>query len=262
MQWVNLTSSALQEAMRAGLPAVLPLGSIEAHSDHLPLGNDTFKVERTCIQAAEIEGAVVLPPIYYTDVKSMQMRCGAIDMDGQILVPMVERICDEVSRNGFRKILLASGHGGNGRWMNFLRNEMMGRGKEYIMYTYYVPLLADPEKDKHLMQSASDGHGGEVESSLALHLFPELTHMERHEIATEASNALDFGGAATPYDFAAAWPKALSGDPSHATAEKGRHFFESCVAALVNVLRKIKIDTSMAAFQEEFNKRRVHSPDA
>ncbi len=62
MQWVNLTSSALEEAMRAGLPAVLPLGSIEAHSDHLPLGNDTFSIERTCIRAAETEAAVVLPP--------------------------------------------------------------------------------------------------------------------------------------------------------------------------------------------------------
>ncbi len=262
MQWVNLTSSALREAMRSGLPAVLPLGSIEAHSDHLPLGNDTFKVEQTCLRAAETESAVVLPPIYYTDVKSMQMRCGAIDMDGQILVPMVERICDEVARNGFRKILLASGHGGNGRWMNFLRNELMDRGKNYVMYTYYVPLLADPGKDQKLLQSAFDGHGGETESSLALHLFPELTHMERHEVATEAANALDFGGAATPYDFAAAWPKSLSGDPTHASAEKGKVFFESCVTALVEVLRKIKKDTSMAAFQKEYEKRRIHLPDA
>ncbi len=261
MQWVNLTSSALHDAMRAGLPAILPLGSIEAHSDHLPLGNDTFKVEQTCIRAAESEPAVVLPPIYYTDVKSTQMRCGAIDMDGLTLVAMVERLCDEVARNGFRKILLASGHGGNGRWMNFLRNEVMDKSKSYVMYTYYVPLLANPDKDRKLLHVPFDGHGGEVESSLALHLFPELTHMERHEVATEPSNPLDFGGAATPYDFAAAWPKALSGDPTHASAEKGKVFFESCVEALVDVVRKIKADTSMAAFQREFEKRRLYAPD-
>ncbi|OGV64864.1 MAG: hypothetical protein A2498_14175 [Lentisphaerae bacterium RIFOXYC12_FULL_60_16] len=258
MEWVNLTSTALRDAARAGLPAVLPLGSIEAHSDHLPLGNDTFKVYRTCQKASELEPAVVLPPLFYTYVKSMETKCGAITLDGRLLVDLVEKIADEAGRNGFGKVLLASGHGGNNAWLNFLRNDVMDRGKSYLLYTYYVPLIANPD-DKRLMKTAFDGHGGEVETSLALHLFPELCHMERHEVAAQPAIPDDYaGGAAGPYDWISAWPKALSGDPTPATAEKGKVFFESCVKALTHVIKAVKEDKTQAAFKLQYDTERLH----
>ncbi len=246
--------------MLAGLPVVLPVGSIEAHSDHLPLGNDTFKIERACLEAARIEEAVILPPLYYTDVKPMKLHCGAIDMDVRVILKLVEKICDEVGRNGFRKILIASGHGGNGHWMGVLRSHLADRCKNYCLYTFYVSLLADSEKDGRLISGNCpfDFHGGELETSIALHLFPELTHMERHEIAGEKEKSPDLGGALTPFDFPIAWPKALSGDPSNATAEKGKILFESEVSALVSVLRKIKADTTTPEFKLEYEQRQNH----
>jgi creatinine amidohydrolase/Fe(II)-dependent formamide hydrolase-like protein len=64
MEWSKMTPAALQAAVSECGLAVLPLGSMEAHAGHLPLGNDTFKTERTCHEAAEREPAVVLPPLF------------------------------------------------------------------------------------------------------------------------------------------------------------------------------------------------------
>ena len=259
MEWVNLTSSALKKAAKKGLPVILPVGSIEAHSDHLPLGNDTFKAYRTCIEAAKKEPAVVLPPLFYTYVKSMETHCGAITLDGKLLVELVEKIADETARNGFKKILIASGHGGNNAWLHYLRNDIMDRQKPYILYTLYIPLLAFPEYKKH-MGTEFDGHGGEVETSIALHLFPELCKMKNLKKAIKPAIPPDYaGGAAGPYDWIAAWPGALSGDPSCASAEKGKIFFEGCVKLLASVIKQVKKDKYMENFMLKYNKLRNHT---
>jgi creatinine amidohydrolase len=254
MKWTELTSRTLKAAASECGLAVLPLGSIEAHAAHLPLGNDTFKVERTCFAAAEREPAVVLPSLFYTDVTSMRAVTGAITIRTELLIELTLDICDEAARNGFPKILLVSGHGGNAAWVALLLNRMKALAKPYLVYSYYVQLLGG-EQNRPLMQSAFDQHGGEVETSIALHLYPELVDLEGRVAATAPAADPDLGGALSPYTFALRWPRAVSGDPFPATAEKGRAFFESNIDQLAACMAKVKADTETARFKEAFERR-------
>ncbi len=259
MKWTELTSRALKTAASECGLAVLPLGSIEAHAAHLPLGNDTFKVERTCLAAAEREPAVILPPLYYTDVTSMRPVTGAITIRAEVLMDLTIDICDEVGRNGFPKILLVSGHGGNAAWLSLLRNRMLDRPKPYLLYTYYVQLLGG-DQNKPLLETPFDYHGGEVETSIALHLFPELVDPDGRVSATVPAAEPDLGGALSPYTFALRWPRAVSGDPFPATAAKGRTFFESNIDQLATCMARVKADTDTPRFKEVFE-RRCTAPD-
>ena len=256
MEWVNITGSELIQAARRHGLALLPLGSIEAHADHLPLGNDTFRVHRACVDAAAQEAAVVLPPLYYTETRSMQAAPGAISMRSRVLIDSVLDICDEVARNGFEKILLVSGHGGGNRhWIDFFMTEWLSLGRKYCVYCWHMPLLGE-EANKSLMESAFDGHGGEAETSMALHLFPGLCKLKGRWRATQAAAVPDLKGVTTPYDWMARWPQAVSGDPVPATAEKGRVFYDSGVKALCAAIRAVKGDTFTSAFQERYQQAR------
>lgn len=256
MEWINLTSSELQQAARQRAVAVLPLGSIEAHAAHLPLGNDTMKVNAACIQAAALaEPTVVLPPLFYTEVKSMQAAPGAITLRGRVLVDLALDICDETARNGLSKILLVSGHGGNRHWVDFFMTEWLVLDRPYSIYFWYMPLLGKPENQKH-MDSAFDGHGGEAETSLALHLYPRLVKMKGAHRALKPMPQTELHGALTPFGWVSAWPQAVSGDPYPSTAAKGKIFFDGAVESLQSVIQAIRADRQTPVFQKKFQKAR------
>jgi creatinine amidohydrolase len=256
MEWVNLTGMELKRVARKGGVVLLPLGSIEAHADHLPLGNDTFKVQAACIQAASrSEPAVILPPLYYTEVKSMQAAPGAVTLRGQLLVDLTLDLCDEAARNGFAKILLVSGHGGNRHWVDYFMTQWLALDRTYSIYSWYLPLLGKPENQKH-METPFDGHGGEAETSLALHLFPHLVKLKGAGRALQPAPIPELGGAVTPFDWVSKWPQAVSGDPFPATAAKGRIFFESAVESLRGVIEAVRADRMTPAFQKKYQKAR------
>jgi creatinine amidohydrolase len=256
MEWINLTGMELKRAAQKGGVVVLPLGSIEAHADHLPLGNDTFKVNAACIEAtSRAEPAVLLPPLYYTEVKSMQAAPGAVTLRGRILVDLVLDLCDEAARNGFSKILLVSGHGGNRHWVDFFMTEWLALDRAYSIFFWYMPLLGKPENKKY-METEFDGHGGEAETSLALHLFPQLVKMKGAGRALHPARVPDLRGAVTPFDWVSKWPQAVSGDPFPATAEKGRIFFESAVDAMAEVIEAVRADQMTSQFQQKYQKAR------
>lgn len=256
MEWVNLTGTELKRAAKKGGVVVLPLGSIEAHADHLPLGNDTFKVNAACIRAATgAEPAVLLPPLYYTEVKSMQAAPGAVTLRGRILIDLTLDLCDEAARNGFSKVLLVSGHGGNRHWVDFFMTDWLSLDRPYSIYFWYMPLLGKAENQKH-METPFDGHGGEAETSLALHLYPHLVKMKGAGRALQSAPTPELRGAVTPFEWVSKWPQAVSGDPFPATAAKGRIFFESAVESLTAVIEAVRGDRMTPEFQKKYQKAR------
>lgn len=256
MEWVNLTGSELKRAAQRNGVVLLPLGSIEAHADHLPLGNDTFKVDRACIRAAALaEPAVILPALYYTEVKSMQAAPGAVTLRGEVLTGLVLDLCDEAARNGFAKIILVSGHGGNRHWISYFMTQWLALGRDYTIYYWYMPLLGKTENQKY-METPFDGHGGEAETSLALHLFPEWVKMKGAGKYAHAAPVPELCGAVTPFEWVSQWPQAVSGDPFPATAAKGRIFFESAVDSLRAVIEAVRQDRMTPTFQRKYQAAR------
>jgi len=108
MQYLKMLPYQVREAIDKNVPAVLPLGVIEYHAEHLPLGVDCF----TCINAIErVEKRhpemVVLPPFYYGAASlavAKPERNGTVHVDALKLVPVAEEIFRGLLRVGFRNI--------------------------------------------------------------------------------------------------------------------------------------------------------------
>jgi len=259
MEWAKLTGPQLERAReQAGGLAVLPLGSLERHAGHLPCGTDGLYITALTTQAADVEPAVVLPTLFYTHVHEMRNNVGAVSFSGRKMMELAELLMDEIARNGFRKIALVNGHGGNRFWINQLMMDLCGAGKEYAPFV--VRLGADEQVEKLREATVREAHAGEMETSTALHVFGEF--VDRSAVPPDhqagAPKPVPKVPAYTPIEWYSWYPEAYAGDALYATAEKGRIAFESAVKRLATVYAEIKANTSVLEHIERFNREKHH----
>ena len=259
MQWAHLTAADLARACKTtNATVVLPIGSLERHGDHLPLGTDALAVERTVLAAADIEPVVVLPTLYYTHVKEMKNSLGAIALETDLLMKMVENICDEASRNGFKRIILVNGHGGNRFWLPLMMMDFCDADKDYA--TFFLQLRGVGEQINPLRDSdVPEAHAGEMETSSLLHLYPELVKMDRLPARAGLPRDVPKLQAYTPIEWYSMYPDAYAGDAAPATAEKGAKAFKITVTAMAGAFAEIKADAHVLDHVARFSKAK-HSP--
>ncbi|MQK95688.1 creatininase family protein, partial [Escherichia coli] len=84
---------------------------------------------------------------------------------------MIEEICEEVSRNGFKKILIVNGHGGNSDLLRVFLKESLHKKRDYVIYALIEPWLSLREVAEKICESKTIGHACELETSMGLFLF-------------------------------------------------------------------------------------------
>jgi len=178
MLYECLTSKDVEELSKKGLVALLPVGSIEVHGPHMPVGTDSIAVYSIAKLAAEKEESVVLPPLYYAYVPENKHFPGTISLTAKTLLSLLEEICDEISRNGFKKILIVNGHGGNSHILRVFLREILNKKKDYALYAIIHPLFPIRDLIPELSEGRRVGHACELETSIGLYLFEDLIKME------------------------------------------------------------------------------------
>src|SRR5690606_32922131 len=114
MRWEEQTGKTFVEAVeRAQGVCILPIGVVEYHGPPLPLGTDMLHSHAVACAAAEQEPALVYPAYHFGLNTETKHFPGGIVLRDRLLFDLLENICDEISRNGLKKIILLSGHGGN-----------------------------------------------------------------------------------------------------------------------------------------------------
>lgn len=257
MLWEELTSEELDEAAKSGLIAVLAIGSIEKHGPHAPLGTDTLTVFNLVKIASEKEPAVVLPPIYYGMVKETRYAPGIISLSSETLLKVLGEICDEISRNGFKKILIVNGHGGNIATLRcFVWDKQLTKGVEYVVYLMALPTpdLSKDEREK-LTEGKINGHGGILETSLGLYFYPSLIKLAKVKRETKMGSLELPKNVFTILEWPACAPEAYIGDPRYASKEKGKVLAENIVKSIANAMSAIKRDEKTPAILREFQLR-------
>ena len=235
--------------------AVLPLGSIESHGPHLPLGSDILCVDELVRRVAEKETVAVLPTLAYSYVASARMLPGAIHTPTALLTAQVENICDEACRNGFRKIVLLHGHGGNvGLHEGFLK-QIKDKEKAYAVYS--IPVFGSREKEiRGMMESKEDGHAGEFETSMNLVAAPGLVNLKALGKRTFPSCPRpDVGAALTSVEWVAKHPFMAVGEPQKGNRAKGEKIYAIWTAEILDILRKIKKDRLTPAVMRSYSQR-------
>lgn len=207
--------------------AVLPTGAVEPHNLHLPCGQDVFHttyVARTCCQRASDAGAKVLclPALPFG------VDCNLLDFP--LTLHVSQRHLDAVvtdlilscRRHGVRKFVLLNGHGGND-FMPLVR-QVQADTDVHVFLCDWWKVGSDQYAS---IFDAPDDHAGQMETSVALALFPQLVELSRAEdgaVRPFRFEALRNGQVRTSRRFSRLNDHCASGDPSGASAEKGHRY--------------------------------------
>ncbi len=171
MRWLEITTTEMEEAReRAAGVALIPIGSIETHGPHLPVGCDALIVGRVADLVAEEEPVMVLPTLPYTWSPQARRHPGAITIEATHLVRFMGDLCDELWRNGFTKIVLLHAHGGNVPLDYLMPVHMVERGKPYALYCIGPWGGLEPGILSRERQRAPIGHAGHVETSSLMYV--------------------------------------------------------------------------------------------
>ncbi len=219
---------------------VVPIGTCEQHGLHLPLSTDTLIAEAFADRIAGATGVPIAPTLSY----GVNLPCdryvpgtAGLSFDG--MRENLRNLITDWTRQGFRRFFVVTAHGCATDGYGFAHHEAI---KQAVL-----PLLAERVCDVFVLfpyweeigdlltdQSGVE-HAGEVETSLAQHLFPEMV---RTDLIRDAANgeeeeryrAFPEGVATGPPP--AGWNGA-EGHPSAASAETGERIFERCLTAMV-----------------------------
>ena len=256
-RWDELTAGDWPRAIaESAATIILPIGILEKHGPHAPMGSDLIHVREWAARATKREYAVVFPDFFYGQINEARHQPGTFSLPPRVVWDLLEATCDEIGRNGFKKIVIVNGHGGNPELIRYFLQTQLGRRRDYVVY-FFTP-ESDPAVDAKVQamrksDAAGDMHAGERETSTLLYLRPDLMQMERAASESGANQKrLALPDLYTAIWWYAGFPNHYAGEGDKATAELGRVLTEARIDALVRALRAVKADQSAPALQKEF----------
>jgi creatinine amidohydrolase len=208
------------DARLAETPALLlPVGTIEWHGHHLPLGLDVLKANALAEAASERCGAVVAPPTW--------LAAGGVPfphtltLPGTLIEPLLTEVVVHFATEGFRVVCLVNGHYG-------LENTLATkRAAAQAMHRTGATVLAVADYELLIDEGARGDHAGEWETALMLAVRPELVRL----------------------DDAGDRPGVIGADPAGATPEQGRRGLEAAARRLAAAVERA-LDEDRAAYAE------------
>jgi creatinine amidohydrolase len=240
---------------RSGGTCIVPLGILEKHGPHLPLGTDLIDCREISLRAAGVEYAVVFPPYFVGQIFEAKHQPGTIAYGSRMMLDFLQQTCDELARNGLKRIILVNGHGGNDAFLHYFCQSQLETRRDYVVYLYEPSFdqATEARLDK-MRKTTVDGHAGEEETSVMLAHHPELVRLDRAKDESGADQKRQAGlkNAYTGIWWYAGQPNHYRGDGSAGNAEFGRALLEAETQALVEMVRSVKKDTVTAELQKRF----------
>ena len=267
MLWENIISNDFPAAVEASKGVcIVPIGCIEKHGAHSPLGTDTIAATQMAVRAAEKEPAVVFPTMYFGE------KSGAGEFPGTVIFSVETRwhifreTVNEIYRNGFKKILFLNGHGGNNDMLGtFVRGMLQENPKVMLFITdtnngLKFEKIADDlsldyltDEDRAVLMTAAErkkeaGHGCIMETAWMYHYAPETVQLDKIAAVSGASTHLfdDFSanGIQTPFTWMANYPNSYTAWTDYEMNERiARAITEHCENMLVKRLAFLKNET-------------------
>lgn len=259
-RWDELTASDWTKALtQSGETCILPIGILEKHGPHVPIGSDLIQVREWAARATKKEYAVVFPDYFYGQINEARHQYGTFALPERIVWDLLEATCDEIARNGFKKILIINGHGGNPELIRYFIQTRLEKQRNYAVYFF------EPRSDSaysrqlaalHTSDPAGDQHAGERETSSILYLRPDLVKMDSASNESGANQRrLNIPNVYTAIWWYADYPNHYAGDGSKATRAEGELVNEHYIGQLVEALKAVKADTKTLLLQQEFFNR-------
>ena len=228
---------------------IVPVGAVEQHGYHLPLGTDWLMASYMAGRAAENVDGIVAEPIAYGARSQVRTgggphRCGTTSLNAETLIALVHDVLVEIGRHGARKIAVIDSHFENRSFLDEACHRasetLAAKGKEVRILKMLYAERIKPETMKLVYAGIQDPpgldleHGGILETAMMLYCYPDLVDMSR----AMDEPAPDF----PPYDVFPIDPSwvpesgCLSSGKT-ATREIGKLLTEEFVTQVTNALR-------------------------
>jgi creatinine amidohydrolase/Fe(II)-dependent formamide hydrolase-like protein/7-cyano-7-deazaguanine synthase in queuosine biosynthesis len=255
--WAELTWPEAEKRFKEVDIALLPVGSIEQHGPHLPLDTDAFDAEylaRRVAQACSQPKPLVLPLIPFGVSYHHEGFKGTISISNDTLSQLVYEIGMSIAKNGITKLVIINAHGGNSPALNHAA-QMINRDAR-IFACVDTGETSDVDISK-LIETPNDVHAGEFETSTSLAVRPHLVRTDKagKKVPKFSSRYLNFSS-----KRAVSWyahtkkisPTGVMGDPTKASAEKGKRIWEIMIAHLVAFVEDLKNMTLEEIYQKRY----------
>jgi creatinine amidohydrolase len=241
VMWKELTAADLREKAEADAVVLLPVGSMEQHGPHLPVGVDTFLSEGVCKATAEAiagEMPIVVAPTLWCGMAEHHMAFGGtFTLDIPTYRAVLLCLLNSLARHGFKRVLIVNGHGGNIHALAAFLPDLTRETGLALRVT--TPYDAAKSAIAGLLED-QDGihHACEVETSMMMVVAPETVRRDKlAEAHGPAHWTLPPATVARFRSFRDATPSGVIGDARRATPEKGDKLIAACRDSLIAVLR-------------------------
>ena len=124
----------------------MPLGCLEKHGQHMPVGTDVIHITEIAKRAEEKEDVCIFPSIYFGEKTGAGEFAGTVIFSPELRLQILKETCSEIYRNGFDKILIYDGHGGNSRMIDFFMRRLLYEKTPYSVFSYLLTVLMNLQR--------------------------------------------------------------------------------------------------------------------
>ena len=229
-----LPAQEAQAKLKETAIAILPLGAVETHGPHLPVGTDNYIAARVARKVAERVGAVLLPVLPYGQVWSLYGFPGTLSVPDSALVAMLTGIGRSLRDLGVPIFAIVNAHLGNQAAMKEAARVLEAEGGP-VTFTFSHPGMGPVADQIRESPRFHPGlfHACELETSMMLYLAPEHVAMER-AVREEPRVPPDFDY--RPVRWSELSQTGVMGDATLATAEKGERLIEATLERMALIL--------------------------
>lgn len=276
MLWENLRNEEFEDAIEKskGL-CIVPVGCLEKHGQHLPVGTDVIHITEVAKQSAEKEYAVVFPTLYFGEKTGAGNFKGTVMFSSELRQRILRETCSEIARNGFKKILLYNGHGGNQAMISNFTRSILFEDVDYAVFDYSIGSdFATPKKllqknysyltseDRKILndynaQKKRYGHACFIETGWVYGVRPETVRLDKinQESGTSEHRFDEFSQRKinTPLAWMADYPNSYAGDSHDGMNERiARAMIEYSCESLADVIKFLKEENTSLEYLKEW----------
>jgi len=210
---------------------IIPAGAIEQHGLHLPLAVDTQICEAVALGVSALTGVPVVPPLCYGVSGSHGDFGGTISVRPETMIAFVEDIIDSLYSRGIRQFILLNGHIWNSGSLDVSAEKLRVRHADArVRSLAYVTMYPGPEVNGHVKFGRGLMHANFFETSVMLHLYPELVRMDRATSHLDVDSFWDYR--MDQVSETGVWGR----DVKESNAAHGKSEFERCVVTTARAI--------------------------
>jgi creatinine amidohydrolase len=240
--WLDeLSTKEAAQAAKEDAVVIFPVGSVEEHGNHLPLCTDSIQPEYIALEVAKKTGCLVAPPFKYGICNATRNFPGTLTIQFDTLFMVAHDVLSELVRNGFKRIIVLSGHAGNSHMvaLRLAAQDVIIKAdkEEGDQKKTRIMVLSDFDFAQELTPKyadINDGHAGTLETSRMMAIKPELVKIKGEASVWQMPR---FEVVAHPELY---FPSGVNGDPTVASVEKGQKINQHIIEQVKKLVKTIK----------------------